>query len=72
MRTGLVERIECRDDLLSLLGVGIDVSKGFDQRDVFGDPDSPPSHLTSGPAAAFYRLSPEWPHRRQRRIGVGK
>ena len=36
MRTGLVERIECRDDLLSLLGVGIDVSKGFDQRDVFG------------------------------------
>jgi hypothetical protein len=36
IRTGLVECIECRDDLLAVLGVKVDVSKGIDQREVFG------------------------------------
>ena len=34
-RTEFVEPMEPRHDLLSLLGVKIDVSKGIDQRDVF-------------------------------------
>jgi hypothetical protein len=36
MRTGLVELIERRHDLLAVLGVKVDVSKGIDQREVFG------------------------------------
>ena len=36
LRTGVVEPIEYRQDLLAVLGVKVEVSEGIDQREIFG------------------------------------
>ena len=36
LRTGVVESIEYRQDLLTVLGVKVEVSEGIDQREIFG------------------------------------
>src|SRR5689334_17223487 len=56
MRTGLVECIECRDDLLAVLGVKVDVSKGISQRNVFGSELFLPSTYLLGQLSSFLRI----------------